>query len=48
MAVKGRCFTMYNKQKLDELAEKMRKQTEKYNIPTMPKKKNKKKKPSGQ
>lgn len=34
---------MYNKEKLDKFAESVRKQTEKYDIPTAPKKKKKKK-----
>lgn len=35
---------MYNKAKLDKFAEGVRKQTEKYGLPTAPKKKKKKKK----
>ena len=37
---------MYNQEKLKKFAESVRKQTEKYDIPTAPKKKKKKKNPS--
>jgi len=39
-----RWFSMYNKAKLDKFAEGVRKQTEKYGLPTAPKKPKKKKK----